>query len=317
MLRDVDVPLRPLTVLVGENNSGKSTLMEAVRTFTNETHDLPLSRFWRNSSNVRIKISISYHTRESGQVLGSIEGEGGRVHTLSHDYNRINNALRSLLILRLPSSGPITFGAAVPDASGPPALGSDGRELPGLFDHLLRTKRKWYDNLVTKAKEHIPGLRDINIIATDPATRSLELTIEGDYHIDARETSIGVRVMLYYLALAHHPSPPSLLMIDEPENGIHPKRLGHIVKLLRSLSKGETTGKPTQIILATHSPYLLDHIDPNTDQVLVFRRGAEGDAIVNPVDTERLKLFLDDFMLGEVWYNQGEKGIISKDAKIQ
>ena len=34
--------------------------------------------------------------------------------------------------------------------------------------------------------------------------------------------------------------------------------------------------------------------------------------MAEPADTERLKVFLDEFMLGEVWYNQGEEGLVAK-----
>ena len=117
--------------------------------------------------------------------------------------------------------------------------------------------------------------------------------------------------MLFFLALAHHPSPPNLILVEEPENGVHPKRLSEIVDLLRAISKGEHGGG-SQIILTTHSPYLLDSISLDTDQVLVFRREPDGRRSAQAVDAEGIKVFLDEFKLGEVWFNEGEDNLVQK-----
>lgn len=54
---------------------------------------------------------------------------------------------------------------------------------------------------------------------------------------------------------------------------------------------------PAQVVLTTNSPYLLDHVDIDQDQVLVSRRAQDGSREVVPVDAPRLKVFLDEFKL--------------------
>jgi predicted ATPase len=119
---------------------------------------------------------------------------------------------------------------------------------------------------------------------------------------------------LFFIALAYHPTPPKLILLEEPENGIHPKQLADVVRLLRDVSKGVHGGSAAQVVLTTHSPYLLDHIDLETDQVLVFRRNADGTRSAEPADVSRLKTFLDEFMLGEVWFNEEEKGLVAQQV---
>ena len=118
--------------------------------------------------------------------------------------------------------------------------------------------------------------------------------------------------MLFFLALVHHPRRPNLILLEEPENGIHPRRLAEIIRVLRTILNGNNPEHIPQIVLSTHSPYLLDSIDLRTDQVLVFRRQEDGNRTIEAADADRLKLFLEDFMLGEVWYNQGEEGLVRK-----
>ena len=82
--------------------------------------------------------------------------------------------------------------------------------------------------------------------------------------------------------------------------------------LLKGITRGEHADNPAQVILSTHSPYLLDSVDPKEDRVLIFQRLDDGSRTATPADTKRLELFLDEFMLGEVWYNQGEEGMVAK-----
>ena len=48
--------------------------------------------------------------------------------------------------------------------------------------------------------------------------------------------------------------------------------------------------------------------------MLVFRRNDDGSRTCEPADAERLKNFLDEFMLGEVWYNEGEDGLVARKS---
>ena len=126
--------------------------------------------------------------------------------------------------------------------------------------------------------------------------------------------SAGVTLLTFFLCLAHHPNPPDLVLIEEPENGVHPKRLAQVAGLLRSLTKGEHSGHQAQVIVSTHSPYLLDHVHLPEDEVLVFRRAADGSRTVEPADAAGLKAFLGEFMMGEIWFNRGEDGLVKAPA---
>jgi predicted ATPase len=136
--------------------------------------------------------------------------------------------------------------------------------------------------------------------------------IEHGLCLDGHRTSAGVRLLLVYVALAYHPGRPKVILVEEPETGFHPRRLGAVVDLLRAITRGEHGGFASQVILTTHSPYLLDLVDIDQDQVLVFRRAVDGSRTVEPADANRLKIFLDEFKLGEVWYNQEEEGLVAR-----
>jgi predicted ATPase len=198
------------------------------------------------------------------------------------------------------------------DEEGPPPLDADGGWLPALVDYLLRRDRKRFDAYLAAARELIRGLQDFEIVTRHPARRQLDLIIENAFHLEGPQASSGVRLLLFFIALAYHPAPPRLILLEEPETAVHPGRLRDVMNLLRDVGQGMHGSRPAQVVLTTHSPYLLDHVNLDTDQVLVFERSEDGSCTAEPADRERLKVFLDEFLLGEVWFNQGEKGLVAR-----
>lgn len=85
---------------------------------------------------------------------------------------------------------------------------------------------------------------------------------------------------------------PSLILLDEPELGLHP----YAITLLASLLK--RASHTSQIIVATQSPSLLDHFEP--EDVLVAER-AEGATQLRRLDSSKLTTWLEDYSLGQLW----------------
>lgn len=212
----------------------------------------------------------------------------------------------------LPSGGIEMISSGYPDTGNAPPIGEQGQMIPALVDHFLRRDRKRLNSFIESARSLISGLEELEISTPDPARRGIDLVVDRDLKLPADQMSVGVRLILFFLALAYHPSPPKTILIEEPENGVHPKRLGDVMRLLREITQGKHGKSVAQVVVTTHSPYLLDHINLETDQVLVFRRNDDGSRTAEPADAERLKTFLDEYMLGEVWYNVGEEGLVSR-----
>ena len=191
-------------------------------------------------------------------------------------------------------------------------LSHTARGVPALLDYFLRRDRDRFFAVTDVVKKHVPGIERLEIGTPDPQRRSLELVLEAGYRMPADEASSGVRLLLFFIALAYHPTPPNIILLEEPETGIHPKRLADVVRLLREITRGEHGGQPAQVILTTHSPYLLDSVKLLEDTVLVFRRQDDGSRTAESADATRLEAFLGEFLLGELWYNEGEEGLIKR-----
>jgi predicted ATPase len=83
--------------------------------------------------------------------------------------------------------------------------------------------------------------------------------------------SEGTRRITAILALLQHKAPPSLLCIEEIENGLDPWSVVTVLKELRSASR-----RGVQVIVTTHSPWLLDHVD--VEDILQVKR-EEGETV--------------------------------------
>jgi predicted ATPase len=301
-LVSVDVPLKPLTVLIGKNDSGKSTFLNAMLVLGGIRHIGPLDSPWLEGS------------RESEFEGFLINGGHVRAKRSNFGWTNIGDvpSITPAQTYQLPVQGAPMISDGYSDQSGAKPLGSDGEGIPSLLDYLLRRDRRRFFSLVNSLQDHIPGLVEIEIATPNPAKRQLDLVLENGFRMPADQASAGVRLIIFFVALAFHPKPPKLILLEEPETGIHPRRLEDVVRLLRQITRGEHGAEPAQVILTTHSPYLLDYVNPEEDQVLVFKRNDDGFRTAQPVDTERLKDFLSEFMLGEVWYNQGEEGLVKR-----
>ena len=116
--------------------------------------------------------------------------------------------------------------------------------------------------------------------------------------IPATRLSDGTLRYLFLLALLLDPTPPPLICIEEPEIGLHPDMMSTIADLLV-----EASGR-TQLIVTTHSEALVSSLPP--ESVLVCERDYLGTHL-RRLDPERLKKWLDDYSLGELW-SMGEIG---------
>jgi predicted ATPase len=136
----------------------------------------------------------------------------------------------------------------------------------------------------------------------------LAFRLANDWEIPAQHASAGVLLFLAYLTLVHSEKPPRTLLLEEPENGIHPRRLETVVALLRKLTEGVGGALPTQVIITTHSPYLLDFV--NAAEVLIFTKLPSGASQARCMaDAPDLEARLTEQQLGELWFNVGEDAL--------
>lgn len=90
---------------------------------------------------------------------------------------------------------------------------------------------------------------------------------------------------------------PDLIVVDEPELGLHPYALNVVASLFKKVSHH------TQVVISTQSSSFLDNFGAE-DVIVVNREGKE--SLFTRLDPEKLEGWLEEYSLGEVW----EKNVI-------
>lgn len=117
---------------------------------------------------------------------------------------------------------------------------------------------------------------------------------ESDSYFNASSLSDGSLRFIALATLLLQPSSlrPSVILLDEPELGLHPFAIAILAALVKQAS-GQT-----QIIISTQSSLLLDHFEP--EDVLVANR-VDGGTQFTRLNIEKLQGWLEDYSLGQLW----------------
>lgn len=119
----------------------------------------------------------------------------------------------------------------------------------------------------------------------------------SDAVFSADQMSDGTLRFVCLATLLLHPELPSLVVLDEPELGLHPFAVVVLADLLRQASRR------SQVLIATQSVTLMNQFD--VEDVVVVERSRSGSVMRRP-DREKLIDWLEEYSLGELW----EKNII-------
>jgi len=154
-------------------------------------------------------------------------------------------------------------------------IGLMGEELAAFLNTLKNLDSRQFAAVEKAMHSLIPSITGIRTDVNKFGEVELSLT-EGSISMPARVVSEGTLRVLGLLALGGVKEPPSVIGFEEPENGVHPRRIRDIAKLLLSRSQTGTT----QLIVTTHSPILPDHVPD--DSLFVCRR-KEGATTIEPL----------------------------------
>jgi predicted ATPase len=189
------------------------------------------------------------------------------------------------------------------DLSGPQYLYADGGNVAA---HLLLLREKQpecYQRVVGTIRLVFPFFRDF-VLEPDSGGGSFVMLRwkavgSSEYDFGPHQISDGTLrfIALATLLLQPHDWLPRLITIDEPELGLHP----YAIKILISLIQDATNF--TQIIVATQSAALVDQVEP--EDVIVADM-VDGATRFERQSREKLKEWLDDYTLGQLW----EKNVI-------
>jgi predicted ATPase len=349
-LKDVTVALTPLHAFIGPNDSGKSTLLRAMRTavqlagssFTFDEQDRlqpfdPDLVIWPRPPAKQAWIEIArqdviYRVREPGSVATVSDPKDGiidvydvdeeilvgghQVLTKRRKARSVSDQKVDRSALRRRSDIPsledacrfFMRGARMlrldPDAMREPSKlitshfridfeDEHGRGLPGIYDVILNQHLDAYVTIQENVRRLFPSVTTLGLENMTDSTKEIRIRVASGEWIPARFMSEG---MLYYLAFEaiRYLAPKALLLVEEPENGLHPARIIEVMRILREISK------TTQVLLATHSPLVINEMQPEEVSV-VTRKPQEGTKVTPMKETANFEKRSSVYALGELW----------------
>ena len=148
----------------------------------------------------------------------------------------------------------------------------DGSNLPWVVEDLKRRHpermREWIAHLQTA----LPDLEDVRTVErAEDRHRYLVVAYHGDLSVPAWTVSDGTLRLLALTLPAYLPDLKGTYLIEEPENGIHPRAVETMFQSLSSVYGA-------QVLMATHSPVILSLSQP--EQVLCFARAEDGSTTI-------------------------------------
>lgn len=318
--QDTHLTLSPLHALIGPNDSGKTTILRAIQTLElpleeRRIDDEPSIRaFIRSQQRAEVRLGmktsdgVAFEFQSGDQHDESIywsanhPSTGNKVERQQkylrnllpvRPFDEITAVLRNCTLLRLDPDALRAPQTLLPEGSLLRFVDDRGLGLPAVYDAIQNRDIDAFLTLNGDVTKLFPDVKSIRLVNDSPGTKAIGVQLKNGTFIPAEAMSEG---LLYYLAFAalRYIDPPAILLIEEPENGLHPARIAEVMRVLRELSK------TTQIILATHSPLVINELEPHEVSIITRTRetGTQAKLIKDTANfEERSKVYA----LGELW----------------
>ncbi|MCA9558385.1 MAG: ATP-binding protein, partial [Myxococcales bacterium] len=210
-------------------------------------------------------------------------------------HGLIRAAIAGATLLRLDPDALRAPAPLIPDGQSVRFADDRGRGLPAIYDALQTRDIQLIADLNRELQGLFPAFKSLRLRNTDAQQKAIGAVLQDGTEVAASELSEG---MLYYLALAAlpHLDPTPLVLIEEPENGLHPARIADVMKVLRAVSE------TTQIIMATHSPLVINELEGHEVSVIT-RDPKSGTQAVLLKDTPNYEARSKAYANGELWLN--------------
>jgi predicted ATPase len=351
------VKLTPLTVFIGNNGSGKSSLLEGLEIYQETVSrglDAAIERWvglepmWNKRAQRNRKHAGTEDGTYENPMVFALKGRGFRgsftvrMEISADPVNGVRIEKESIKIPRdrliqrdrhgnaiihlvpdserseqfppFESATPRDFAKIVeswqflsldPGRMGMPArqtmpprpgkLHRDGSNLGQYLWEIRERDLAAFEGILDALRFVLPFASDIKPRITQEIERLINLHMtEENFKVPGWLLSTGTLRILAIVAALRHPQPPPLLVIEEVENGLDPRTMHLLVEEIRAVITAQTT----QVILTTHSPYLLDLLD--LSHIVVTER-VNGEPIFVRPNEESLKEWARSFSPGQLY----------------
>lgn len=211
-----------------------------------------------------------------------------------------------------------------------PRVEFDGSGLAPTLDYLRDEAADKFQSLQEMLKRIVPGVREVGVkrakvmvnrqrlIEVDGKSISYEesqeiagqevvLDMNTGKRIPAHAISEGTMLALGLLTVLMNPNQPNLVLLDDVEQGLHPKAQRELIAVFKEIIQENSN---LQIIFSTHSPYIVDELIPS--QVHVLSNNNSGVTRCKRLDEHPdVEWAKQTLTTGEFWDAEGEDWVVA------
>jgi predicted ATPase len=178
-------------------------------------------------------------------------------------------------------------------------LQSDASNLAAFLFRLSQADKSSYHRIVQAVRSVAPFFNDFDLSPDRSNGDVIQLEWrhrDTDTYFNAHALSDGTLRFICLATLLMQPQPPKLIVIDEPELGLHPFAISQLCDLLRSCGQ--------QVLISTQSVSLLNQLEDLEDVIIIEQVAGESKA--QRLELAAVESWLEEYSLGELW----EKNLI-------
>jgi predicted ATPase len=310
-IRDQTLKLGPLNVFIGGNGSGKSNLIEVFRllraivdeklaeyTAIKGGADTLLYFGRKQSASMMINVTFADLETSDGYIvyLVGTQNDGLAIGTEpAFEGEKRKADMESFRVYHFHDTSDTAAMKGTSDVDDNRFLRPQAENLAAFLYWLQEMRPEYMANIQDAIRQIAPFFDEFVLAPSrlNPSKIRLEWREKGsDMYFNASSLSDGTLRFICLATLLLQPDLPPLILLDEPELGLHPAAVTLLASLLSSASTR------TQILVATQSVTLVNQFEP--EQVWAVDR-EDRQSVFRHLSRADMSGWLDDYALGELW----------------
>jgi predicted ATPase len=312
--RDTTVPLGRLTVLVGPNGTGKTSVLQALSLMAKLMNDEPAKILQGDMSpqdllrrseqgpitfaaegtdNARPwKIAMQFsepgpqsNHHQALRVDWSHGAHKGYVETIASPFDHAEHEAEGGRLASLISPAVLyhfdarRIAAAAYSSEENPTVDADGSNTAVVLAALKLEREEAFEQIESELRRIVPSIQRIRVrrikmsqvpIGSEPRVgNKVFIDFKDAPDVPAHGASEGTLITLALLTALCSPNRPRLLLLDDIDQSLHPQAQMDLMGELKRLLEGFPE---VQLVATTHSPYILDALDPSDVRVFAPRK---------------------------------------------
>lgn len=245
-----------------------------------------------DESEFRTPDSTNYNLKFAGNMsMGPFEPDKSMISNISRIKDYLDSwqfLSMNIFLMGMPLSQKRTGGKI--------KLDKDGSNVAEYILSIRDADAEIFDGIIETIQHILPYAKDIQPAIASELERMVYLQMsERDYKVPGWLLSTGTLKILALLAVFRNPVPSPLIVVEEIENGLDPRTINLLINEINNF----VNDKKSQVIITTHSPYLLDLLDLSQ---IVFVDRRDGNVVFNrPNDFKQLRDWSKEYTPGEMY----------------